>query len=170
MQPVGLFRCHPNSSPPHNPSLTNIPVPIGGGVALAYPPPPADVFQHPIGRHVRLPSSPDSWPLDGLPGRLSDAQIAGKHPSEVDRRACRANPLGQPARARTGRTFCNLRTSCGDTNGSILRVAKQVRGFQNPQRFRQAHRKSHLSGEPIFSMAYSTPYLEKQSGNKTTLP
>ena len=60
MQPVGLFRCHPNSSPPHNPSLTNIPVPIGGGVALAYPPPPADVFQHPIGRHVRLPSSPDS--------------------------------------------------------------------------------------------------------------
>ena len=33
------------------------------------------------------------WLPDGLPGRLSGSQIAEKHPSGVDRRACRANPL-----------------------------------------------------------------------------
>ena len=48
-----------------------------------------------------------------MPGRLSDSQIAGKHPSGLDRRACRAYPLGQLARARAGRTFCDPRTSCG---------------------------------------------------------
>ena len=170
MQSVGLFRCHPNNSPPHNPSLTDIPVPVGGGVALAYPP-PAHVFQHPIERPVRLSGSPaSSWLPDRLPGRLSDSQIAGKHPSGIDRLSLSRNPLGQPARARAGRTFCNTRSSCGHTNGSILSVAKQVRGFQNAQSFRQARSKSLLSGEPIFSMAYPTSSLEKQSGNKTTLP
>ena len=62
---------------------------------------------------------------------------------------CRANPLGQPAGVRAGRTFCDPRTSCGDTNGSTLHVAKQVRRIQNPQSCRQAHRKSHLSGAPL---------------------
>ena len=86
-----------------------------------------------------------------MPGRLSDSQIAGKHPSGVDRWACRANPLGHPAGAHAGRTFCDPRTSCGDTNGSTLHVAKQVRGIQNPQSCRQAHRKSHLSGAPFLA-------------------
>ena len=85
-------------------------------------------------------------------GRLSDSQIAGKHPSGADRRACRANPLGQPSGARAGRTFCDPRNSCGDTNGSTLHVAKQVRGIQNPQSCRQAHRKSHLSGAPLLHL------------------
>ena len=75
------------------------------------------------------------------------------------------NPLGQPARARArrtaGRTFCDPRTSCGDTNGSTLHVAKHVRGIQNPQSCRQAHRKSHLSGAPFFSMAYPKSYLAR---------
>ena len=92
-----------------------------------------------------------------MPGRLSDSQIAEKHPSGVDRRACRANPLGHPAGAHAGRTagrtFCDPRTSCGDTNGSTLHVAKQVRGIQNPQGCRQAHRISHLSGAPLLSTA-----------------
>ena len=90
-----------------------------------------------------------------MPGRLHAAWIAGKHPSVIDRRACRANLLGQPARARAGRTagrtFCDPRTSCGDTNGSTLHVAKHVRGIQNPQSCRQAHRKSHLSGAPFLA-------------------
>ena len=84
-----------------------------------------------------------------MPGRLSDSQIAGKHPSVIDRRACRANPLGQPAGARAGRTFCDPRTSCGDTNGSTLHVAKQVRGIQNPQSCRQAHRISRFPSAPF---------------------
>ena len=96
------------------------------------------------------------WLPDRLPGRLSGSQIAEKHPSGVDRRACRANPLGHPAGARAGRTagrtFCDPRTSCGDTNGSTLHVAKQVRGIQNPQSCRQAHRKSHLSGAPLLHL------------------
>ena len=71
------------------------------------------------------------------------------------------NPLGHPARAHAGSTFCNPRTSCGDTNGSTLHVAKQVRGIQNPQNCRQAHRKSHLSGAPFFSMAYPNSYLAR---------
>ena len=74
LQPVGLFRCHPNNSPPHNPSLTDIPVPVGGGVALAYKP-PAHVFQHPIERPVRLSGSPDSVATQRVAGpsqRLSD--------------------------------------------------------------------------------------------------
>ena len=40
--------------------------------------------------------------------------------------------LGQLAGAHAGRTFCDPRTGCGDTNGSTLDVAKQVRGIQNP--------------------------------------
>ena len=89
------------------------------------------------------------WLPDRLPGRLSDSQIAGKRPSGVDRRSCRAYPLGHPAGARAGRTFCNPRTSCGDTNGSTLHVAKQVRGIQNPQSCRQAHRKSRFPSAPF---------------------
>ncbi len=142
----------------------------GGGVALAYPLPPP-VLHHPLERPVRLTGSPDSGSYQtGCRGDSATLRSPGNTPLGQTDSLCRANPLGQPARARAGRTFCDPRTSCGDTNGSTLHVAKQVRGIQNPQSCRQAHRKSHLSSAPIFSMAYPTSSLEKQSGNKTTLP
>ena len=104
---------HPDNSSPINPPPNYLPIPVGGGVAHAYPL-PTRVFHGPLGRPVRLTGWPDSGVLpDRLPGRLSDSQIAGKHPSGADRRSCRANPLGQPAGARAGRTFCDPRTSCG---------------------------------------------------------
>ena len=57
-------------------------------------------------------------------GPLGDSQIAGKHPSGVDRQSCRANPLGQPSRARAGSTFCDPRTSCGCLY--VLRIRWQL--------------------------------------------
>ena len=48
-----------------------------------------------------------------MPGRLHAAWIANYRPSVIDRRACRANPLGHPAGAHAGRTFCDPQTSCG---------------------------------------------------------
>ena len=48
---------------------------------------PQNALQHSLARLTR-------WLPDGLPGRLSGSQIAEKHPSGVDRRACCANPLG----------------------------------------------------------------------------
>ena len=44
---------------------------------------------------------------------------------------CRANPLGQPAGAHAGHTFCDLRTSCGDTNGDTGTLVLYVFGCQN---------------------------------------
>ena len=67
------------------------------------------------------------WLPDRLPGRLSDSQIAGKHPSGADRRACRANPLGQPAGPCAGRTFCDPRTSCGRTIGRTIALLNRAR-------------------------------------------
>ena len=100
-------------------------------VDLAYPLPPP-VFHHSLGRPVRLTGWPDSsWLPGGLPGRLSDSQIAGKHPSVIDRQSCRANPLGHPAGAHAGRTFCDPRTSCGDTNGDTCTLVLYVFGCQN---------------------------------------
>ena len=45
---------------------------------------------------MRLTGSPDSgWLPDRLPGRLSDSQIAGKHPFGIDRLSLSRNPLGR---------------------------------------------------------------------------
>ncbi len=62
-------------------------------------------------------------------------------------------PAEQPAGARAGRAFWDRQTSCGDTNGSTLHIAKQVREIQDPQSCTKAHRKSHLSVAPFFSYA-----------------
>ena len=49
------------------------------------------VLHHPLGRPVdSLARLTKGWLPDGLPGRLSDSQIAGKHPSVIDRRSYRA--------------------------------------------------------------------------------
>ena len=64
---VWLIVCNPPSHPithsknstPHNPSPTDLPVPVGGGVALAYPL-PTHVLHHALGRPVRLAGWPDS--------------------------------------------------------------------------------------------------------------
>ena len=117
------------------------------GVALATRCRP--VSHHPLGRPVRLTGWPDSGGCPtGCRGDTATLRSPGNTPLGSTDGLCRANPLGQPAGARAGRTFCDPRTSCGDTNGSTLHVAKQVRGIQNPQSCRQAHRKSHLSGAP----------------------
>ena len=138
-------------------------VPTLPRVSHAYPL-PLSVFHDPRGRPVRLSWAKQARQVTGAPQRLSDRRetpLWGR-PTGLSR-----NPLGQPARAHAGRTFCDLRTSCGDTNSITLHVARQVCGIQNPQSCRQAHRKSHISGAPIFSIAYPTSSIEKQSGNKT---
>ena len=69
-------------------------------MALAYPLPPL-VFHDPLERPVRLTGSPDWWLTDRLPGRLSDSQIAGKHPSVIDRQSLSRKPAGAPRRGKT---------------------------------------------------------------------
>ena len=106
---------------------------------------------------MRLTGWPDSGGCPtGCRGDPVTLRSPGNTPLGSTDGLCRANPLGQPARVRAGhnagRTFCDPRTSCGDTNGSTLHVAKQVRGIQNPQSCRQAHRKSHLSGAPLLHL------------------
>ena len=72
-----------------------------------------------------------------MPGRLSDGSIAGKHLSGADQHSCRAtlwgSNLGQTIWRTAGVRFATSRTSCGDTNGSTLHVAKQVRGILTPE-------------------------------------
>ena len=101
---------------------------------------------------MRLVGSADSggYPT-GCRGDSATVGSPGNTPLGSTDGLCRAYPLGQPAGAYAGRPFCDPRTSCGDTNGSTLHVAKQVRGIQNPQSCRQAHRKSHLSGAPLLA-------------------
>ena len=110
---------------------------------------------------MSLTGWPDSWLPDRLLGRLSHSQIAGKRPSGVGRRSCCAYPLGIPAGSHeggtAGRKFCDPRTSCGDTNGSTLHVAKQVRGIQHPQSCRQAHRISRFPSAPLLASTLLKP-------------
>ena len=49
----------PDNSTTDNLPPTDLPVPVGGGVALAYPP-PTHVLHHPLGHPVRLTGRPDS--------------------------------------------------------------------------------------------------------------
>ena len=58
----------------------------------------AFVSHDPLERTVGLTGWPNlGWGLpDRLPGRLSDSQIAGKHPSVINRQSCRATRWGNP--------------------------------------------------------------------------
>ena len=142
-------------------------VPTLPRVSHAYPL-PLSVFHDPLGRPVRLSGLPDSGGCPtGYRGDSATLRSLGNTPPWSRPTGLSRNPLGQPAGAHAGRTFCDLRTSCGDTNSITLHVARQVCGIQNPQSCRQAHRKSHISGAPIFSIAYHTSSIEKQSGKKT---
>ena len=87
-----------------------------------------------------------------MPGRLRDRWVANNYPSVVDRRFLSRKPAGAPAGARAGGTFCDPRTRCGDTNGSTLHVAKQVRGIQNSRSCRQAHRMSRFPSAPLLHL------------------
>ena len=119
---------------------------VGGPCAPAAAP----CFHDPLERPVRLVGWPDSG---GYPTGCRDDSVTLRSPGNTPLGStdglCRANPLGHPAGAHTGRTFCDPRTSCGDTNGSILRVAKQVRGIQNPRSYRQAHWISCFPSAPL---------------------
>ena len=98
---------------------------------------------------MRLVGWPDSgWLHDGLPGRLSDSQIAGKRPSGEDRRACRANPLGHPAGARAGCSFCDPRTSYGRTIGRTIVLLNRARVGRIFEEHRSTRWQFHLSGAP----------------------
>ena len=58
------------------------------------------------------------------------------------------HPVGTPQRV----TRRNTQNSCGDTNGSTLHVAKQVRGIQNPQSCRQTHWISRFPSAPLLHL------------------
>ncbi len=64
-------------------------------------------FHDPLGRPLRLTGRPDSEVVvpDGLLERLTDPQIAGKHPSVIDRHSCRATRWGNPQRYVPGVRF-----------------------------------------------------------------
>ena len=101
---------------------------------------------------MRLTGLPDSGGCPtGCRGDSVTLKSPGNTPLGRTDSLCRANSLGHPAGTHAGRKFCNPRTSCGDTNGSTLHVAKQVCGIQNPQSCRQAHRISPLSGAPLLA-------------------
>ena len=126
-------------------------VPTPPRVAHAYPL-PSPVSHHPLERLVRLAGLPDS-----------SGYTKGCRGDSVTLRSPGNTPLGrtvglvaQPA-GTTRRDTCRAyvlrpRTSCGDTNGSTLHVAKQVRGIQNPQSCRQAHRISRFPSAPFLHL------------------
>ena len=84
-------------------------------------------------------------------GWLSDSQIAEKHPSGTDRRSCRANPLGHPAGAHAGRTFCDPRTSCGRTIGRTIALLNRARVGRILEEHRSTRWRFHLSGAPFLA-------------------
>ena len=136
---------------PTRQSLFPRPTRTGRGWGGPCVPAPNPSFLKPPGRSVRL---------TGSAGSVGAARrVAGATQRPLDRRETPlwgrptvfvAQPARQPARARARRTFCNPRTSYGDPNGSTLHVAKQVRGIQNPQSCRQAHRISRFPSAPLF--------------------
>ena len=100
-------------------------------VAHAYPL-PTPISRDPLGRPVRLPSSPDSGGyLTRCRNDSATAGSPGNTPLGSTDSLCRANPLGHPAGAHAGRTFCDPRTSCGDTNGDTCTLVLYVFGCQN---------------------------------------
>ena len=126
--------------------------------AHAYPLPPS-VFQDSLERPVRLVGSPDSAPT---------GQVAGSAPRRLDSpetplcdrpTVLSRKPAGAPPGAHVGRMFYDPRTSCGDTNGSTLQVAKQVRRIQNPQSCRQAHRISRFPSAPFPILEPANAYV-----------
>ena len=79
--------------------------PIAAGPTYTYPDTPRwPMRTHPTSLFPAFPRTPREtlrlaclrWLPDGLLGRLHAACITNNHPSVIDRRVCRANPLGQP--------------------------------------------------------------------------
>ena len=96
-----------------------------------------------------------------MPGRPSDSHIHVNHPSVIDQRSCRAYPLGQPTGARAGRTFCDPRTSYGRTIGRTNVLLYRARVCRILEEHRSTLWRFHLSGAPIFSMAYPKLFLAR---------
>ena len=87
---------HPDNSHFINHCRPCLPVPVGGGVAHAYPLLPS-VFRDPLQRPMRLTGSPESGGYQtGCRGDSVTLRSPGNTPLGQTDSLCRANPLGHP--------------------------------------------------------------------------
>ena len=85
-------------------------------------------FPDPLGRPLRLTGSADSVSCPtGCRGDSATLRSPGNTPLGSTDGLCRANPLGHPAGAHAGRTFCDPRTSCGRTIGRTIALLNRAR-------------------------------------------
>ena len=155
-QPEPMF-CSTSDDPFPTPITSTLPIPADS--TYTYPTPPHGPCTPTAGASLQ-PSLPPTQthllrnlhtPHHLLSRRLSDSQIAGKQTpvalSWGGSRRTLGHPIGRPQRV----THRNTQNSCGDTNGSTLHVAKQVRGIQNPQSCRQTHWISRFPSAPFLA-------------------